>query len=78
MHDHDTALDVVGCPQCGGPAEVVDRFDLESTDGPVAHVRLMCVQRHWMIVPVERLPAPAAPPARPGPRPTVTRATPPA
>jgi hypothetical protein len=35
------------CPGCGAIAEVVDRFTLPSTDGPLEHVRTQCVHRHW-------------------------------
>jgi hypothetical protein len=30
------------CPDCGAPAEVVDRYTLESTSGPVVHVATAC------------------------------------
>ncbi len=37
---------------------------LPSTDGPLEHVRIRCVQRHWFAMPVAALPAVApAPPA---------------
>jgi hypothetical protein len=39
-------LELIGCPQCAAPAEVVDRFVLESTDGPVAHAVVLCVLGH--------------------------------
>ena len=48
-------LDLVGCPECDAPAEVVDRFVLPSTGGPVEHVKVQCVSRRWFTVPVERL-----------------------
>ncbi|HET9138856.1 hypothetical protein [Actinophytocola sp.] len=35
------------CPGCGAIAEVVDRFTLPSTAGPVEHIRTHCVHRHW-------------------------------
>lgn len=37
-----TTPDVRACPECRRPALVVDRFTLDSTDGPVEHVRLSC------------------------------------
>jgi hypothetical protein len=46
MNSH-TELDLVGCPECAAPAEIVDRFDLPGTDGPVAHVKVQCLHRHW-------------------------------
>jgi hypothetical protein len=48
-------LTIVGCPECHQPAEVLDRFALESTDGPVEHVRLGCLARHHFLMPVEAL-----------------------
>jgi len=30
------------CPQCAGPAEIIDRFTLGSSDGPLEHVKLSC------------------------------------
>lgn len=51
----NTELDLVGCPECGAPAEVVDRFVLAGTGGPVEHVKVQCVSRRWFTVPVERL-----------------------
>jgi hypothetical protein len=48
-------LDLVACPSCGAPAEVVDRYVLESTDGPVEHATVACVGRHRWTVLVESL-----------------------
>jgi hypothetical protein len=47
------------CPEpgCEMPAEVVDRFALPSTDGPVEHVALRCLDRHQFRMPVDGLPA---------------------
>ena len=67
-------MDATTCPECGAPAEVTDRSVLESTDGPVEHVRVVCVRRHWFLMstatldrgrraPAER-PAPATESAR--------------
>ena len=44
-HNHD--LELIGCPECAAPAEIIDRFDLPGTDGPVAHVKILCLHRHW-------------------------------
>ena len=49
-HAQPHELDLVGCPECGAPAEIVDRFDLPSTDGPVAHIKIQCLHRHWFTV----------------------------
>jgi hypothetical protein len=32
---HHPTLEIVVCPECAAPAEVVDRVVLESTDGPI-------------------------------------------
>jgi hypothetical protein len=61
-------MDTTTCPECGVIAEVLDRAVLESTEGPVEHARIRCVQRHVFFLPVERLWSPAAP--RPTRRPT--------
>ena len=49
-------LDLVVCPECAAPAEVVDRFALPSTDGPIEHVKVMCLMRHWFLLPRASLP----------------------
>ena len=61
--------DLVVCPECSAPAEVVDRFALDGTDGPVAHVKIRCLFRHGFLLPVTALPrVPAvADPRRAGP-----------
>lgn len=48
-------MDTTTCPQCGLLAEVEDRHVLESTDGPVEHAGVRCVQRHWFLLPVATL-----------------------
>ena len=49
-------LDLVVCPECSAPAEVVDRFALPSTDGPVEHVEVACLARHRFLLPATSLP----------------------
>jgi hypothetical protein len=39
-------MDYALCPQCELPAEVIDRFSLSSTDGPIAHVKIACLAGH--------------------------------
>jgi hypothetical protein len=48
-------MDTTTCPECGAPAEVIDRFALESTDGPIEHVRVQCVAWHWFLLSTESL-----------------------
>lgn len=43
------------CPQCGAIAEVVDRDVWPSTDGPVEHAHVRCVERHRFVLPVASL-----------------------
>jgi hypothetical protein len=57
MKNHNSALDLVGCPECNASAEVVDRFVLTSTDGPVEHVKVHCINRHWHTAAADTLPA---------------------
>jgi hypothetical protein len=68
---------LTACPECRAPAEVVDRFVIPSTDGPVVHVKVRCVTGPWFVVPAEPArarPAGSGPAARRAPdciRPTV-------
>ena len=48
-------MDLTVCPECDELAEVQWRAVMESTDGPVEHARIMCVRRHWFLLPVSRL-----------------------
>jgi hypothetical protein len=45
-------VDLTSCPQCHQPAEIQWRTVLDSTDGPVEHVKILCLQRHWFLLPV--------------------------
>jgi hypothetical protein len=50
-------MDPTTCPECGAPAEIVDRDALESTDGPIEHVKIRCVDRRWFLMSAESLAA---------------------
>jgi hypothetical protein len=39
--------DTIPCPQCGAPAQITERFWLDSTEGPVKHLKTGCVSKHW-------------------------------
>jgi hypothetical protein len=56
-------MDTTLCPECGALAEVLWRDVLASTDGPVEHAKIGCVNRHWFLLPLWKLerPAPATP-----------------
>jgi hypothetical protein len=38
----------IPCPQCGAPARITERFWLDSTDGPLEHLKIGCVYNHWL------------------------------
>src|SRR5215475_1135621 len=40
-------------PSCTEPAEIVDRFALSSTDGPITHIKIRCRRGHWFVMPDE-------------------------
>jgi hypothetical protein len=44
-------IELVDCPECGLPAEVLDRFVLEGTGGPVDHVKTTCPKKHHLMYP---------------------------
>lgn len=48
-------LEQAWCPECSSPAEIVDRFVVESTNGPVEEIKLHCLERHWFLLPVSYL-----------------------
>ena len=45
------ALDLVSCPECDAVAEVARRDVLESTEGPVEHLKIRCLHGHWFLMP---------------------------
>jgi hypothetical protein len=53
-------LEIVDCPDCTAPAEIVNWFVLESTDGPIEHAIVLCVLRHRFTALANRLMLPAA------------------
>ena len=48
-------MDLTVCPECAEVAEIEWRAVLESTDGPIEHARVVCVSRHWFVLPVADL-----------------------
>ena len=46
-------LEFVICPDCSMIATARWGGCLESTDGPVEHVRITCVHRHWFLMPAD-------------------------
>jgi hypothetical protein len=59
--DQATFLDCPAClgpggtERCGLPAEVEQRYSIESTDGTLESARIRCPQGHWFNGPVESL-----------------------
>jgi len=53
-------VDLTVCPDCDEIAEVQWRAVMDSTDGPVEHAKVVCVRRHWFLLPVSRLARPRA------------------
>jgi hypothetical protein len=54
-----TELELTFCPECGRPAEIVQRVTMQSTDGPVEHVKTRCITGPWFLVPAADLAPPA-------------------
>jgi hypothetical protein len=58
---HNTAnvttpyLEFTSCPDCSMIATVQWAGSLESTEGPITHVRVTCVHRHWFLIPANTL-----------------------
>lgn len=53
--------DLVACPECELPAEITELFWLSSTDGPVLHCCVICVDGHYFRMPADWLRADLAP-----------------
>jgi hypothetical protein len=51
-------MDLTTCPHpgCHLPSEVLDRIAIDSTDEPIEHVRLLCINGHRFFMPLELLP----------------------
>lgn len=62
-------LQFTRCPQCGTVAEISCRIVLPSTDGPIEHLRMQCLDRHWFLMPAAALAGAAEAPAAPVRRP---------
>ena len=57
----DVTIDLTTCPDCRSIAEVLDRFVLESTDGPIEHARIRCIAGHWFLLRAVSLMSPPPP-----------------
>jgi hypothetical protein len=66
-----TVDEPIGCPQCGAPAQITERFWLGSTAGPVEHLKIGCDNHHWLTPLAETLAG-----ARPDPIPAAVQPVP--
>jgi hypothetical protein len=48
-------MDLTVCPDWGEVAEIQWRAVLGSTDGPIEHVKILCLLRHRFLLPVASL-----------------------
>jgi hypothetical protein len=58
----------VDCPDCGLPATVESRGEVQGTAGGVELLYLRCVIRHWFLAPADRLGLESVPPPVPDAR----------
>lgn len=56
-HPLDPDWDVVGCPECHAPAEVLERFHVAGTTDWIEHVKVRCAWRHWFMMLADCLPS---------------------
>jgi hypothetical protein len=54
-HTETTTVFLLDCPQCGLPAQIIDRFTLGGSPGPVEHVKIACLAGHWFTPPADWL-----------------------
>jgi hypothetical protein len=52
------AVEMVDCPACAAPAVIQFSSMLESTGGPVEHLRITCVRQHTYLLPRDMLAIP--------------------
>jgi len=52
--------DFVACPECGSPAIVEWADSMASTSGPIEHLKIRCVQKHWYLLPGHQVPGAGA------------------
>jgi hypothetical protein len=48
-------LELAWCPSCDQPTEILHRYRLSSTDGPIDHVRIRCLFGHGFLMPTSLL-----------------------
>jgi hypothetical protein len=53
--EEPSSLRLVACPDCGSTAEVEWQSTLNSTQGPVALMKIRCLDRHWFMMPRDSL-----------------------
>lgn len=50
-------MDIVFCPEagCSAPADVLDRWTFASTDGPLVHLKIRCLNGHSLTPRLDQL-----------------------
>jgi len=61
----------IGCPRCGASARITERFRLGRAAGSVEHLKIGCVNHHWLTSLAETLAG-----ARPDPVPAAAQPAP--
>jgi hypothetical protein len=54
-------VELTTCPRCQLPAEVRERWVMESTEGPIEHLDIFCILGHSFRAAVDILQRPVAP-----------------
>jgi hypothetical protein len=52
-HHYAIKATLTTCPSCHKRAEIIDRFTLPSTDGPIVHLKVRCEDGHAYTVLVD-------------------------
>jgi hypothetical protein len=54
-HHRGAVVDTLLCPQCGGPAAAEWSAQLDCSGSTITHVKVRCLDRHWFLLPADRL-----------------------
>jgi len=55
LHHSTYRFAPVACPSCHEPAEILDRYSFDSSDGPYRHLKIRCAAGHWYTMPADRV-----------------------
>jgi hypothetical protein len=48
-------VDTLRCPQCDAPAAAEWSAQLDCSGTTITHVKVRCLDRHWFLLPADRL-----------------------